>query len=605
MQKFSKLKVKRSNLRMAMSGCKIAFVAVGLVTCLLNILYLSGSIYMLEVYDRVLPSRSGATLFSLTVIVLVVYAFMGVLDVIRQRLLLRIGMILDRSLRKRIFDIVTSLPLSRPISGDPAAPLHDLDRVRNFVGGPSLATLFDLPWIPFYLLICFLFHPLIGWVATIGAVILVALTLFSEIKGRRYTEPSYEDQNARFELVQMGIRNAETMKAMGMQPSLRLSFEAITLRYMESFRRMGDMTGGLSIASKMTRLALQSCVLAAGAYLVINDQTTAGVIIASSIIASRALAPVESAIGNWRAFLAARAGWERLDGLLEGARQETERMRLPPPTRTLQLGNVSGGPPGSRRMSVMDISFELEAGAGLGIIGPSASGKSTLLRIIVGAWAPARGHVRLDGASIDQWRPEDIGPHVGYLPQQVELFRGTIAQNIARFETEPDAEAVLKAAKAADVHQMILDMPDGYNTDVGQAGSHLSAGQRQRIALARALYRDPFLVVLDEPNSNLDAAGESALIAAMRSVRARGGIVVLVAHHGGVFAAVDQILGLSQGRMLGIGSKEQVFRTLPNKARASSQSKAQVAIASRQAGGGEEPPRLESAVEQGDRDERA
>ncbi len=555
---------RESDLKQTFRLCKSAFIAVGLITCLLNILYLTGSIYMLEVYDRVLPSRSGPTLLGLTLIVIVVYIFQGFIDIIRQRLLLRIGLIIDENLRKRVFKIVLKLPLLQPVAGDPTGPIHDVDRVRGFIGGQGLGTLFDLPWIPFYLAICFLFHPLIGWTATVGAIVLLALAIYSEWRAKELGKSAHQENSERFELASMAIRNAEAAAAMGMQNALLRNYERVNSRGMETYRNTGDVIGGISAVSKVTRIALQSLVLAVGAYLVINDLTSAGVIIASSILTSRALAPVEAAIANWRQFIAARASLERLDGLLRTVPEDRPRLALPPPVRSLELLGVAVGPPGSKRLSVADISFEIEAGAGLGIIGPSASGKSSLVRAIVGAWPLSRGNVRLDGASIDQWNADELGPHIGYLPQHVELFGGSIAQNICRFDPNPDAAAVLKAAEIADVHQMILNMPDGYETQVGPNGMNLSAGQRQRVALARALYRDPFLVVLDEPNSNLDSAGERALIGAIRSVRLRGGIVIVVAHHSGALAAIDHILLLSQGRMMGLGRKDEIFKAISN-----------------------------------------
>jgi ATP-binding cassette subfamily C protein len=544
----------------ALLPCVGAFLAVGLLTAVLNIIYLTGSIYMMEVYDRVIPSRSGQTLLGLTLIVVVIYIFQAIMDVIRVRILVRISIVLDQALKPRVFDALLRLPLTQPLPGDPLSPLHDADHVRNFIGGTGLATLFDLPWIPFYLLICFLFHPLIGLTALVGALIIIALAVLGELNSRHYNDVALHESMRRAEVTMSAVRNAEAVKAMGMQPALSRRLDEINTRYIASFRDMGDIIGGISTMTKVFRLALQSAVLGVGAYLVINEMATAGVIIASSILSSRALAPVEMATGNWKGMITARTSWARLDKLFRRLPETAPRMRLPPPQRTLTLQGVAAGPPGSRRITISDISFELEAGSGLGVVGASASGKSTLVRAIVGAWPTLRGHVRLDGAAIDNWAPGELGRHVGYMPQLVELFSGTVADNISRFDPDASEAMILKAAMIADVHRMILDLPDGYDTQIGQGGANLSAGQRQRVGLARALYGDPFLIVLDEPNSNLDNDGERALIRATETVRARGGIVIIVAHQTTVLAPVNNILVMSRGRMMAMGDKDELFR---------------------------------------------
>jgi PrtD family type I secretion system ABC transporter len=560
MMGFVRRKLSQSDLGRALLPCANAFLAVAALTAVLNVIYLTGSIYMMEVYDRVIPSRSGQTLLGLSLIVILIYAFQAFMDVVRVRMLVRISIVLDQSLRPRVFDALLRLPLTQPLPGDPLAPLHDADHVRNFVGGTGLATLFDLPWIPFYLAICFLFHPLVGLTALIGALIIIALAVVGELNSRHYNEVSLQESVRRAEVTMSAVRNAEAVKAMGMQPALTRRLDEINTRYIASFREMGDIIGGVSTVTKVFRLGLQSAVLGVGAYLVINDLATPGVIIASSILSSRALAPVEAATANWKGMMMARTSWERLDRLFRRMPETKPRLKLPAPTRTLTLQGVAAGPPGTRRITISDVSFELSAGAGLGVVGASASGKSTLVRTIVGAWPTLRGHVRLDGAAIDNWAPGDLGQHVGYLPQLVELFSGTVAENISRFDTGASEEMIFKAATIADVHQMILDLPDGYDTQIGQGGMNLSAGQRQRVGLARALYGDPFLVVLDEPNSNLDSDGERALIRATQMVRARGGIVIIVAHQMNVLAPVDQILLMSRGRMMTIGDKTELMR---------------------------------------------
>ena len=339
------------------------------------------------------------------------------------------------------------------------------------------------------------------------------------------------------------------------------------------------MAGGLGAVSKVLRFALQSVVLGLGAYLVLQQQATAGIIIAASIIVARALAPVELAVANWRGFVSARQSWRRLSELLIGTDPGAEPMTLPPPKSNLVVENVIGTPPGIQRLVVQDVSFTLKAGQGLGIIGPSASGKSSLARLIVGVWAPVRGKVRLDGAALDQWSPAELGPHIGYLPQDVELFAGTVAQNIARFEPEAPSEAVIAAAQAASVHDMIVRLPEGYDTQIGEGGDVLSAGQRQRIALARALYRDPFLIVLDEPNSNLDADGDKALTQAIMRSRARGAIVIVVAHRPSALAGVDQVLAMMNGRPHALGPRDEILAKLFNPPAASPPAAAPAAAA--------------------------
>jgi ATP-binding cassette subfamily C protein len=347
---------------------------------------------------------------------------------------------------------------------------------------------------------------------------------------------------------------------MGMGGAMSARFGAMNDDYLRSHRHASDRAGMLAAFSRVIRLMMQSLVLGLGAYLVINQEATAGVIIASSILLSRALAPVELAIANWKGFVAARQARRRLSEMLTSLPQSGQPLPLPKPEVSLAVENVSASPPGEGRVVVQNVGFALKSGDGLGIIGPSAAGKSSLARLIVGVWQPIRGKVRLDGAALDQWSPESLGRHIGYLPQDVELFDGTIAENIRRFETEPEANAIIAAAKSAGVHELVVRLPEGYDTRIGEAGAVLSAGQRQRIALARALYRDPFLVVLDEPSSNLDSEGEEALTAAILSVRSRGGIIIVIAHRASALAAIDQVLVLQQGRQQAFGPKDEVLR---------------------------------------------
>jgi ATP-binding cassette subfamily C protein len=531
------------------------------MTGMLNVLYLTGSFFMLEIYDRVLPSRSIPTLVGLAVLALILYAFQGILDLIRGRVLVRIGASLDQDLSSRVYDVLVRQSL-KTRTADGLQPLRDLDQVRAFLSGPGPASFFDLPWMPLYLGICFLFHPWIGIAATIGALILVGLAFLTEARTRKQVKEASGFGAQRMILAEASRRNAEVLAAMGMAGQLGMLWRETNAKYMASYQRAADVAGGLGALSKVFRMLLQSGVLGLGAYLVINQQATAGIIIASSILTSRALAPVELAIANWKGFVTARQSWDRLKELLGMLPAEQQSMALPTPMASLSVEGVAAMPPGTNKVVVQDVAFRLKAGNGLGIIGPSASGKSSLARMLVGVWTPIRGKIRLDGAALEQWSPEARGRHIGYLPQDVELFAGTVIQNIARFDPNPDPKAIA-AAQAANVHQLILRLPDGYKTQVGEGGQALSAGQRQRIALARALYGEPFLIVLDEPNSNLDAEGEQALTEAVLGIRARGGIAIVIAQRPSVLASVDHVLVMAEGKVQSFGPRDEVLKLSP------------------------------------------
>jgi len=548
-----------SELAAALNACRRAFVAIALFSGMSNVLMLTGAMFMLEIYDRVLPSRSVPTLVALLFLAAGLYAAQGFIDAIRSRILVRVGQSLDESLSLRVYDAVVRLPLKIGGKGDGTQPVRDLDGVRGFLSGAGPSALFDLPWMPVYLAICFLFHTYIGLTALFGAIVLVTLTVATELKTRHPTRSATQFAMARNALLEASRRNAEAITAMGMTGRIAGRWNELNRNYIASTGRAGDVAGGLGAASKVLRLLLQSAILAVGALLVIHQESTPGIIIAGSILGARALAPVDLAIANWRGFVSARQSWQRLERLLGHLPARSEPMPLQPPVKTLVVQNAAVCPPGEHKVVCQDANFTLAAGKALGVIGPTASGKSSLARMLVGVWTPIRGTVRLDGATLDQWSPDALGRHIGYLPQDVELFPGNVAQNIARFEDPPNPAAVLAAAQAAGVHDMIVNLPDGYETNVGENGSALSAGQAQRIALARALYRDPFLVVLDEPNSNLDAEGDEALTRAILGLRARGAIVVVVAHRPSAIAGVDYILVMAKGRQQQFGPKEEVL----------------------------------------------
>lgn len=527
-----------------------------------NVLALTGSFFMLQVYDRVIPGRSVPTLVGLAVFAGTLFVFQGVLELIRSRLLVRIGMALDARLSGQVYAALMRLPLRTKLAGDGLQSLRDLDQVRSFMSSAGPTALFDLPWMPLYLAICFLFHFWIGMTALAGVVILFSLTLLAEIRTREPARKANSQAAARNTLAEATRRNVEVLQAMGFGSRIAERWSGINADYLGTNATASDLAGTLGAISKILRMMLQSGILAIGAYLVIHQQATGGIMIASSIMMSRALAPIELAIAHWRGFVTARQAWARLAQLLVLLPETTTSVSLPTPKSALSVESISITPPGERRMVVQDASFALEKGVGLGIVGPSASGKSSLVRAIAGIWLPVRGTVRLDGATLDQWSPEELGKHVGYLPQDVQLFDGTIAENIARFEPQAPSDKILAAARAAGVHDLVIHLPEGYETRVGEAGSALSAGQRQRVALARALYGDPFLVILDEPNSNLDAEGEAALTMAIQGVRARGGIAIVVAHRPSALASLDQVLVMANGRIQAFGPKNEILNKI-------------------------------------------
>lgn len=542
---------------------KFAVLALGLFSGAINLLMLTGALFMLQVYDRVLPSGSIPTLIALIIITTLMYLFQGILEWIRGRLLVRIAGTLDAELNPECFQASMKLSLMDGKDVEPLQPLRDIDQVRSFLAGPGPTALFDLPWMPLYLAICFLFHFWIGIAALLGALILITLTLITEFYSRSHAAEAVKFGTQRARLAEAAKRNADTLRAMGMSQRFNELWRLQNHRYLQSQTSASDIVGGLSSTSRVTRLMLQSAVLAVGAFLVIQGQATAGIIIASSILTSRALAPVELAIANWKGFVSARNSWGRLGLILTRLKEIPKEVQLPKPEKFLAVEGVTAGPSGSEQRAIVhDVSFRVDAGQALGVIGPSASGKSSLSRAIVGIWPTLRGRVRIDGAAIDHWDAGKLGDHIGYLSQVVELFEGTVGQNISRFEPQPDSAKIIRAAQDAGVHELILRLPGGYETQVGDRGVALSAGQRQRIALARALYGEPFLVVLDEPNSNLDADGDQALSEAIARIKSRGGVVVLVAHRPAALANVDLVLAMANGRAQAFGPKDKVLQDI-------------------------------------------
>lgn len=545
----------------AMRRLSGAFTFVGIFSGLINLLALTGALYMLQVYDRVLPSRSVQTLVGLTVLMVLLYAASGLLDLHRARIMGRLGLKFDRWLRAKVFHAVLELPLRLAPTRDGLLPVRDLDQIRGFLSGPGPTALFDMPWMPVYLCLVFLLHPLLGLMALAGAILLLAVTLITELRARWPLSASTQSGGARMVFGEAARRNSESICAMGMRAQVAQRWEALSERHLADQVAASDVASGMNVLSRLLRTLLQSGMIGLGAYLFVKGEVTAGAIVASSITMSRALAPIEVAIANWRGFVAARQSYRRLKMVLRSLVDEPAVIELPRPTQSLTVHGLAVAAPGGQQPILQNVSFTLQGGHALGIIGPSAAGKSTLARALVGAWRPMPrgGSIQLDGASLDQYSNAALGRDVGYLPQEVELFDGSVADNIARLDDAASSEAIIQAARLAGVHDMVLQLPGGYQARIGEGGSSLSAGQRQRVALARALYSDPFLVVLDEPNSNLDAAGDSALTNAINSVRARGGIAVVVTHRPSALQAVDLVLAVASGRVQAFGPKEEVL----------------------------------------------
>lgn len=517
----------------------------------INLLALTSPLYMLQVYDRVLASGSGPTLLYLTLFAAACLVTMSLLELVRSRLLVRMSARFDAQLSELVFQHGLS-------AGRGSQGLRDVDALRSFSAGPTGLALLDAPWIPVYIGLVYVLHPLLGHVALAGGIVLFLLGLWNERSTRVPLAEAGRELAASQQFTELSSRNAEVVRAMGMLPGLTRVWRqqhdlGLGLQGIAS-----DRAANVASVTKSLRMFLQVAILGAGAWLVIQQQLTAGVMIAASIIMGRGLAPLESAIGGWRGFLQAREAWRRLVQALGEATATPEAMPLPVPKGTLVFDKVSAAPPESRKMTLQDVSFTLPAGTCLGITGPSGAGKSTLARLTVGVWRPVTGTVRLDDVSVADWRREELGPHVGYLPQDIELFPGTVAQNIARF-ADVDAQQVVDAAQLAGAHAMILALPKGYDTPIGPAGENLSGGQRQRIGLARAFYGRPPLILLDEPTSNLDAEGEAAVRQAMDALRAQGRTLIVIAHRPAVLGGTDKLMVVMAGAVASFGPTSDVM----------------------------------------------
>ncbi len=537
------------------------FAAIAIFSAAINVLYLSGSIYMLQVYDRVIPSHNVATLVGLSVILLLAYLVQGVLDALRSRMLVRVGNLFDVALQRPIHYAISVLPLRGARPETTNQPLRDLDQIRAFMSGMGPTAFLDMPFMPIFMVMLFVLHPWLGWLAVVGTVVLVGITMLAEIFTKAPVKASNAATGERQLLAESTRRNAEVIRALGMAERLGHTWSAVNERFLTQNTKASDVAGGYSSTAKVLRYILQSGMLGLGAYLVVLQQASGGVMIAASIMIGRALAPIDVALGSWKQFSSARNGLARMREILKtvGAPPVTP-LNLPRPTRDIMVEGVGVFAPGTQRVLVRDISFGLRAGAGVAIIGPSGSGKSTLARALVGVWPLARGTIRLDGATFDQWSPGAMGHFVGYLPQDVELFDGTVAANIARFDDEASSDDIIAAARLAGAHDMILKLPDGYATRIGEGGAALSAGQRQRVGLARAAFGNPFLVILDEPNANLDHEGELALTGAIKSLREAGAVVVVVSHRPSALAALDLAIVLMDGQVKAFGPKDEILK---------------------------------------------
>ena len=532
---------------------------VGIFSFFVNMLMLTGPLYMLQVYDRVIGSRSEETLIALSVLVLFLYGMMGLLDYARGRVMGRVGARFQSRLDKRVFSAVIRRTAVDP-NPQRANGLRDLEAVQRLMTSPVLMAIFDMPWTPIFIAAIFLFHPWLGILALTGGVILILATFVNQLMSR--TPQSRAGSAAlQADLMSDQLKNeAEVVQALGMRSASFQRWQLARNASLQEGMTAADVGGTFSSATKTFRLFLQSAMLGLGAYLVLQGELTPGAMIAGSILLGRALAPVEQSIAQWPLVQRAQEGWNALAVLLSEVLPEAEKTALPRPRAVLEAQQATIIPPGESQAALRIVSFKIEPGTACGVIGPSGAGKSTLARAITGVWRPAGGKIRLDGASLDNYDPDVLGQLIGYLPQRVQLFDGTIAENIARLSAQPDAEKVVEAAKKAAAHKMILELPDGYDTKVSAVGGRLSGGQVQRIGLARAMYGDPVLLVLDEPNSNLDNEGSAALNQAIRDMKAAGGSIMIMAHRPAAIQECDVLLMLENGQKRAFGPKEEVLR---------------------------------------------
>ncbi|MDF2641110.1 MAG: prsD [Pseudomonas sp.] len=576
-------KVHDNSLQAALKACKGSFISVGIFSLFVNALMLVPTFYMLQVYGRVVTSGSITTLVMLTIIMTILLVTLGSLEWIRSRIMVRVSTKLDVLLSRDVYRASFKRALQSGGMDASAQPMNDLTGLRQFLTGNGVFAFFDAPWLPIYIAVMFMFHPYYGWVAIGSAIVLLILAYFNEKGTSKALGDANKENIAATLQTTKNLRNAEVIESMGMLNTLIQRWSNRQRKVLILQSQASDKGGIFSAISKTFRMLIQSLILGLGAYLAVNHEISPGLVIAGSILLGRALAPIDMIIGSWKGFIAARSQYERLNGIMENLNAEPQRMALPAPVGHVVVDNLIVGAPGGKTPILRGISFGVPAGSIVGIIGPSASGKSTLARALMGVWAPQHGTVRLDGADISNWDKEELGPYLGYLPQDIELFEGSISENIARF-ADVDAEKVVLAAKTAGVHEMILHLPSGYDTVIGSEGVNLSGGQRQRIGLARAIYGSPRLILLDEPNSNLDEVGERALASALQQLKANGSTVFVITHRTTILAHLDRLLVMSEGGVSMYGPRDQVMEELNKQQLAAQQRAAQVGTGTAPAG---------------------
>jgi PrtD family type I secretion system ABC transporter len=560
--KSSRPQAKHSQARERLTkGFRGIFTFVFSISGLINLLALTGSFYMMQIYDRAIPSQNVPTLLAFSALAIGLYLFQGVFETIRSQIMVRVGSRLDKKLAPLAHKVAIDMPRFGFSTSEALERSRDVDTVRGFLGSQGPMALFDLPWMPLYLVFVYLLHPYLGALVIAGACLLTLIAIATELVMRKISHESQKTVMVRNAIADSNTRNAEVLRAMGFASRAVDRFTEANQKHLEYQTQANDISGTLGAVARILRMIMQSATLGLGAYLVIEGQMSGGAIIAASITSSRALAPVDMAIANWKNMVQARNAWARLQETMIALDKEVTPMSLPEAKETFKIEKLTVAAPSSGRVLLSEVNFDLKAGQALGIIGPSGGGKTTLVRAMTGIWPALRGNVRIDEAELSQWPEEALCNIIGYLPQDVALLDGTIGQNIARLDPEAESETIIEAAKLAGIHEMIVRLPEGYQTEVGPQGTALSAGQRQRIGLARALYGNPFVVVMDEPNSNLDSDGEMALTQAIKSVRARGGIAIVVAHRPSALAAADVVAVIQQGKLIAFGPKDEILGT--------------------------------------------
>ncbi len=545
----------------ALAICKQKLWVVVFFSLFINLLMFVAPLHMLQIYDRVLASKSQVTLLTLTLLAVGLLIIYGLLEGVRSRILVRTGLRFDELLNERVFRTIFRAAIFEKGKTSLNQALRDLEMLREFVSGGAMVALCDAPWVPIFLAVIFMLHPLLGVVSTVGAIIIFVLAVINELGTRSLLEKGALHNLQANNNVMLGLRNAEVVKAMGMITSIRKNWSLKHDDALVDLTKASDIAGSVVASSRFVRMALQVIILGVGAYLAVSDEISPGTMIGASIIMGRALAPVEMAVGQWKNVSMSRTALARLREMFNSVPDESELMALPAPTGAIRVESIVVAPPASSTVVLKNLSFNIERGQVVGVVGPSGSGKSSLARTLVGVWPIGSGAVRFDESNIEHWDPEELGPFIGYMPQDVELFDGSVAENIARFnKIEPDK--VVAAAQRAGVHEVIVNLKNGYDTEIGAGGYSLSGGERQRIALARALYGDPKIIVLDEPNANLDSSGEAALASAIQLSKEAGCSVIVISHRPSILSTVDEILVLNAGSLVKYGPRDQVMAEL-------------------------------------------